>query len=115
MNIDFCPVCKNLYSLYDDITKKELYNKCDICCTQLKVNKTLIYSKKYRTNDNVDRINYDLLKYDYTLPKVDTFNCPKCKNIDIKYIRKQDLTLVYYCINCSHHWINKKSKCAEPS
>lgn len=75
---------------------------------------TIIYSKKYRGDSNIETEDYTYAIYDNTLPRTKNYICQneKCethKKDDLKeaILVKNNLDqIVYVCGNCTTHWIH---------
>jgi DNA-directed RNA polymerase subunit M/transcription elongation factor TFIIS len=96
----FCKNCRNICSLYDDISTKKLYNICMPCNYKEEVDNMNIYSKSFNIIYEDNKIS-KILHCDPTLPSNNVRTCGKCKGNEILFIRKPDLSLIYICKNCN--------------
>ena len=127
MEVNFCPECDNMLYIFSSIddTDKSLYYGCKYCKYKtIKEENTeeedeetnCVYSTK-KIISGLDLIkNNKYLKYDITIPYINSnknFKCPndtcKDKRTKIKYINydSDNMKYLYICETCNTQWTNK--------
>lgn len=108
----FCENCNNM--LYISVEESNLKKYCKNCnfseINNFSTSAECIMSTKFdaRETDNHKQYMSKFIKYDPTLPRVDTIDCPSCetkpnKVIYIKYDHK-NVKFLYCCCHCENFW-----------
>jgi DNA-directed RNA polymerase subunit M/transcription elongation factor TFIIS len=98
MTIFLCPNCDIICTLFDDISKKQIFHHCQECNEKFPAGNiiwTKVYARKKMVNDR------KFLTQDPTLPVDNIQKCSNCGNNDNVYIRNPDLSLQYICRQCN--------------